>query len=95
MDPRRPRQRARGPAQLHGGRRPRGAAPELASLSALDFTDRSRALAELRRATAVEEVGSQTIFDVPTRGYRGRVPAAGRVQELGDVLDRLLEQQLA
>jgi hypothetical protein len=23
------------------------------------------------------------------------VPAAGRVQELGDVLDRLLEQQLA
>ncbi|HEX5780590.1 MAG TPA: hypothetical protein VFX80_01650 [Solirubrobacteraceae bacterium] len=118
--------------------------PELASLSALDFTDPSRALAELRRAAEVEEIGTETIFSVPTRGYRGvvppdeeggreltatawigaddlirrlelegdglelridftefgkpvdvEVPATGRVQKLGDVLDRLLEQQLA
>jgi hypothetical protein len=118
--------------------------PELASLSALDFTDPSRALAALRRATDVEEIGTETIFSVQTRGYRGvvppgeeggeplnatawiggddlirrlelegddlqvtidftefgkpvdvEVPAAGSVQELGDALDRLLEQLLA
>jgi hypothetical protein len=50
----------------------------LGSLAAFDFTDPSQALAQLRRATEVEEVGSETIFGVPTSGYRGTVKARER-----------------
>ena len=126
-------------AEAVGGDVPAGG---LGSFAAFDFTDPSQALAQLRRATADEEIGSETIFGVPTTGYRGRVrqgegepatvsawigpdelirrlkveagdtavtmdfsefgkpvdvpvPRSGQVQELGDVLDRLLAQQLA
>ena len=43
----------------------------LGSLGDLDLTDPSQALAQLRRAGEIEEVGSETIFSVPTTGYRG------------------------
>jgi hypothetical protein len=127
-------------AEATGGEPPAGG---LAALSSLDITDPSQVLARLRRASEVEEVGSETIFSVPTTGYRGvirpegggatpltvtawigaddlirrldiagddveatmdfsdfgkevdvAVPAAGQVQELGDVLFRLQEQML-
>ena len=57
-------------AEAVGGDVPTGG---LSSFAAFDFTDPSQALAQLRRATAVEEIGSETIFGVPTTGYRGRV----------------------
>jgi hypothetical protein len=47
--------------------------PELASIEGLDFNDPSQVLAQLRGASAVEEVGEETIFGVATKGYRADV----------------------
>lgn len=79
-----------------GGDAPAGG---LAGLEQLDFSDPSQALAQLRRATAVEEVGSKTIFSVPTTGYRGVIEPDERGAErltatawiAGDDLIRRLE----
>jgi hypothetical protein len=47
--------------------------PELASLGAFDFNDPSQALARLRDASAVEELGEETVFGVATTRYRARL----------------------
>ena len=64
------------PSQLADYAEARGlesAPPELASISEFDFTDPSQVLARLRRASAVTEVGEETIFGVATKGYRATV----------------------
>jgi hypothetical protein len=68
-------------------------------LGELDFSDPSQALAQLRRATEVEEIGSKTIYSVPTTGYRGVIEPEERGAERltatawigGDDLIRRLE----
>jgi hypothetical protein len=46
---------------------------ELASIQDLDINDPSQVLAQLRRASAVEELGEETIFGVATTRYRATI----------------------
>ena len=46
---------------------------DLASIQELDFNDPSQVLAQLRRASTVEELGEETIFGVATKKYRATV----------------------
>ena len=45
----------------------------LASIQELDVNDPSQVLAELRRASTVEELGEETIFGVATKKYRAEI----------------------
>jgi hypothetical protein len=45
----------------------------LASIQELDFNDPSQVLARLRSASAVEELGEETVFGVTTKKYRAAI----------------------